>query len=272
MYSALCDGTPIEAWQLDRVGRHDMHFTCPECAAPVISRCGAEMPWHFAHKEASDCPLASTAAAAEAGGESAVHMRAKYDIARTLNEVGYSVTVEEPLGGLRRPDITVVSPATGRWVTVEIQASPVPIPEMRWRWQHDVDAGATDVVWVWAGRLDMGAGYNVTLPDDILHHQRQNATVLNVWSSAGLAVAVAEPTWWICEPCSGTAKTTQRSQRPTCPTCGLIRPASHDDATRAYSLLASDGRIRLCRGRRATIARFGAAETPLVREPVAALL
>lgn len=259
------------AWQLDRVGRHDMEFTCPHCDEVVVSKCGQEMPWHFAHKPGSTCDLAVGGETRD-GGETAIHMRAKAQLAQAFTDAGYSVAIEERLGDLRRPDLTVVSPETGRWVTVEVQASPIDVHDMRFRWQHDTEAGATDVLWVWAGRPNVFEPYNVTLPDDVVQYRRITGCSLSLYSRGALFVAAAVPTWWLCEYCSspGVDGGLAWTQRPTCPGCGLSRPVFYDDAQAAFEVLPSDGRIVVCRGRWGIpVARLSAACSETVFEPVA---
>lgn len=259
------------AWQLDRVGRHDMEFTCPICAEVVVSKCGTEMPWHFAHKPGSDCELAVDGSTRE-GGETATHMRAKEALAEAFTAAGYSVAVEERLGGMRRPDLTVVSSRTGRWVTVEVQASLIDVHDMRFRWQHDIEAGATDVLWIWAGRPNVFGPYNVTLPDDVIQYRRITGCSLSVYSRGGLFVAATAATWWLCEECSspGVESGLAWTQRPSCPRCGLGRPVFYDDDQVAFEVVPSDGHIVVCRGRRGIpVARLAAARSETVFEPTA---
>lgn len=271
MMSALHGGTTVMAWELDRVARHDMGFTCPVCGEPVVSRCGEEVPWHFAHKPGSDCELVVTPSLRESS-ESRAHLSAKYHLARAFTAAGYSVAVEEKLGKLRRPDLTVISPGTGRWVTVEIQASPIHTSEMHFRWQHDLEAGATDVLWIWAERLRFNDGENLTLPDDILHYRRTTGVALSIFNRGHMWVASDGPTWWLCENCSESGVELKKSRRPTCPTCDLSRPVFYDDAVRSYDLLAASGRIVVCRGRRGPVARFAALESRTVRDQAAEAL
>lgn len=115
---------------------------------------------------------------------------------------------------------------------------------------------------------------NVTLPDDMLHYHRSTRCSLSVYNRGKLWVAVDEPTWWVCHSCSAATEGTEiiRTRNPACPGCGLLRPASDDDAVRSYDLYPASGAIVVCKGRRGPVARLQAEQTPTVHDDVAVAL
>lgn len=244
-------------WELDITARHNQIFTCPECEEVVVARCGEVMVWHFAHKAESDCPRSHV-------GETREHLEAKTIVGRAMVKAGYSVAVEERLGSLRRPDLTVVSPVTGRWCTVEVQCSPITTTDMWWRWQHDLEAGATDTLWVWAGRVDFEDGRNVFMPEDLRYFWQVTHVSLSVVRQGALYLATSEPLYWVCREC------VIWSNGPRCPRCSLLRENRFSDDYKSFTLRPSTGAPVVCKGiGGASVVRFAVVESGDVVEPVA---
>lgn len=76
-------------------------FYCPECRQEVLLKLGEHRVYHFAHKQLSACPLAST-------GETAYHQAGKMALKDWLTRLGYEPLLEKYVSNIqRRPDVTV---------------------------------------------------------------------------------------------------------------------------------------------------------------------
>lgn len=257
MFSALLGDITIPAWEVDITARHDQTFTCPDCLEPVVARCGETMPWHFAHKADSTCGRAGSR-------ESAAHAWAKYTLGKTMADAGYSVAVEEQLGEMRRPDLTVVSPTTGRWCTVEIQASAITATEMRWRWAYDHDAGATDTLWVWVGApAGLGEARNLHVGEDLRYYLQTSRCSLSVIHHTKPYLANPTTNYWMCRPC------VLWTTAPTCRECGAARPHEYHEDRMAFDLVEATAIPVVCQGPKGPVVRFGAATAATVVDNIA---
>ena len=148
--------------------------TCPGCAAPVVSKCGDVLAWHWAHRAASSCSY-----------ESADHMILKALLAQPGG-------VEERANAdrTRRADV---------WrdgLVFEIQISPMSARAALDR-ELDWSRSGDDVVWIVtpASRATMLGGARVVVID--IDHPTGTATVTcGGTSQAGVSVMGAGR--WLC--------------------------------------------------------------------------
>ncbi|MHB1231574.1 MAG: competence protein CoiA [Burkholderiales bacterium] len=94
---------------------------CPQCGSPVISKCGVQKSWHWAHETLTDCDSFSE-------GETEWHYRWKSFFNPSMVEVKI---------GPHRADIKV------RSTVIELQHSPISASDI-----HERESFYDDMIWI----------------------------------------------------------------------------------------------------------------------------
>ena len=103
----------------------DGPFHCPECQKETVLHKGKIKVHHFAHKPPVSCECGK--------GESEEHRQCKYEIYSELKKDGrFDCELEKPLGKVR-PDIWLLSKATGNQCAIEVQISVLTMDKIIYR-------------------------------------------------------------------------------------------------------------------------------------------
>lgn len=122
-------------------------FYCPECGGETVLHKGRVKIHHFAHKSGALCEYG--------GGESEAHMRCKSEIYMELaKHTQLECELEKPLGKVR-PDVWVLSKATGNQCAIEVQISTLTMDKIIYRTEQYNRLGVY-VLWLspWTDDLD----------------------------------------------------------------------------------------------------------------------
>ncbi len=125
-------------------------FYCPECRQEVLLKLGEHRVHHFAHKQLSACPLAST-------GETAYHQAGKMALKDWLTQLGYEPLLEKYVSNIQqRPDVTVA--IENKSYAIEFQCANISWKELYKRTEGLHAAGLYPIWIIGANRLKRMAG------------------------------------------------------------------------------------------------------------------
>lgn len=119
-------------------------YICPDCNGILRLRYGKKYTPHFVHQK--KCQNRSFS-----DGESYVHLKGKFEIAKLLKSANYSFVIEPYLPFIKqRPDL-LVTLKSGQKIAIEFQCSPISSELIRTRTEGFLKHGI-QVIWIAGGK------------------------------------------------------------------------------------------------------------------------